>query len=453
MATVKPRSWTGADGKLHKAWRVSYTDAQGKRHKPQFATKREADEFRDKAVGEVRSGTHTPDSQSITLEKAGESWLKQRELDGIEETSLASYRSRFNLHLKPRAIASEKLSRITRPMVVALKKELQTDLSAAMARKVMTTLKMIMNHAIDEGTVAVNVAGTVKFRKPPRPEPVVIPTKEDLEKLIGGSALLPDDLRLYATLPPAKERTELAQAGKSRLMEAIAAEARPRKRALLIQIARTHAMVVTAIWTGLRASEARGLRWDNVNFSTKTITVVERADIFGKIGAPKSKTSVRNIPMSPLVLAALTEWRKICPSGQDNLVFPNPDGKNASHTNFVKREWYELQEALGWVMPSGRFRQTLKKIDGGVTVAEEVLNKDGKRIEILETRYNWHTLRHAFASLCCEMGFPPKKIQGLMGHATISITMDLYSHLWPSEDDDHARFEKAQTAVIANAAA
>lgn len=436
MATIKQRFWGGDDGKQNMAWRFSYTDAQGKRHKPQFPTKREAEAYRDEVLPAVRKGTHVPDSSSITLAEAGERWLTQRELDGVEDTSLASYRSRFRLHLKPRAIASEKLSRIIRPMVVALKTELQTDLSPAMARKCMTTLKMILNHAIEEGTAAVNIAATVKFKKSARPKQVVITTKEDLKTLITASALAPEEIQALDELPDS------------------------RKRDHLVQKMRTHAMIVVAIMAGPRASESRGLGWPNVDFTSHSIRIVERADIKGKMGAPKSRAGTRSVPMAPMVENVLTAWKKYCPKGDLGLVFPNEAGAAASHTNFVKREWFELHAALGWTAPSARFRQQQRKgKDGkplldqqGQPAMEDVLDEAGKRIEIWETRYNWHLLRHAYASLLIEQGFPAKRVQALMGHANISITMDLYGHLWPNEEDDHARLAKAQHGLISDAA-
>lgn len=49
-----------------------------------------------------------------------------------------------------------------------------------------------------------------------------------------------------------------------------------------------------------------------------------------------------------------------------------------------------------------------------------------------------HVLRHVAASLWIEQGLQPKKVQELLGHATLSMTMDLYGHLWRDNDEDEA---------------
>ena len=57
------------------------------------------------------------------------------------------------------------------------------------------------------------------------------------------------------------------------------------------------AMFITAIFTGMRISELRGLTWDCVDFDRRVIKVSMRADEFGAMGAPKSRAGVRDIPI------------------------------------------------------------------------------------------------------------------------------------------------------------
>src|SRR5262249_60239719 len=64
-------------------------------------------------------------------------------------------------------------------------------------------------------------------------------------------------------------------------------------------------LLLTAIFTGLRASELRGLRWDDVDFKRGELHVRQRADRHGKIGRPKSAAGERTVPLPPLVLCGL----------------------------------------------------------------------------------------------------------------------------------------------------
>ena len=79
-------------------------------------------------------------------------------------------------------------------------------------------------------------------------------------------------------------------------------------------------LFVTAIFTGMRASELRGLTWDNVDFERKVIAVRQRANLWGEIAAPKLAAGEREIPMSPMVVNALREWRLACPKGEPTRV-------------------------------------------------------------------------------------------------------------------------------------
>ena len=99
--------------------------------------------------------------------------------------------------------------------------------------------------------------------------------------------------------------------------------------------ARHRPLIVTAVFTGMRASELRGLPWWAVDFDKRTITVRQRADEWGTIGMPKSAAGQREIPMSPTVLNTLREWKLACPKGELDLVFPNTLGKVQPLTNIA----------------------------------------------------------------------------------------------------------------------
>ena len=60
--------------------------------------------------------------------------------------------------------------------------------------------------------------------------------------------------------------------------------------------------LTTAIFTGLRASELRGLTWDDVDLDRQVLTVRQRADRWGTIGSPKSDAGKREMPLAPAVI-------------------------------------------------------------------------------------------------------------------------------------------------------
>ena len=132
-------------------------------------------------------------------------------------------------------------------------------------------------------------------------------------------------------------------------------------------------LLLTAIFTGLRASELRGLRWDDIDFDKRELHVGQRADCYSKIGNPKSEAGERTVPLTPMVLNTLREWKLKCPKGTLGLVFPTGKGNVRSHSNIVKRELAPIE------------------IAAGVTVTEP-------RVRAKYT--GLHVLRHFYASWC-----------------------------------------------------
>ena len=277
MATVRKRSWQSGD-EIRTAWVADYFDQDGRRHIKTCRTKKEADSFLVHARHEIARGVHTPESTSITVAEAARLWLEKGELEHLERATLRQYRNHVRLHINP-LIGSVKLARLSTPAIEGFRDALLKSGSRVMARKMLTSLKSIIGEAQRRGLVAQNAAQPVK----------VDVKKRDQKKLVVGRDI------------PSKED-----------IQTILAQAEGRWRPLF----------VTAIFTGMRASELRGLLWGDVDFTEKVIHVRQRADQWGAMGAPKSAAGIRTIPMSPMVVNALREWRLACPQGQSQSRLP-----------------------------------------------------------------------------------------------------------------------------------
>jgi len=110
-------------------------------------------------------------------------------------------------------------------------------------------------------------------------------------------------------------------------------------RAMLEHAGQLRPLLTTAIFTGLRASELRGLEWEDVNFELRVLTVRQRADRWNTLGSPKSSAGRREVPLAPIVITTLREWKLAFPrfagDGERRLrfVFPDSDGGIDSHHN------------------------------------------------------------------------------------------------------------------------
>ncbi len=374
---VRKRAWIAPDGAAKTAWLVDYRDQSGKRRSKQFRTKKEADAYADKARQEVRQGTHTHDRSSITLLEAAGLWIDAAEAEGRERSTVKRYRELANLHVVPR-FGALKLSQLTAAQVQEWRLELLRTQSRAMAAKILSALSAILNHAQNTGKIAQNVARGVKVGKAKRDKARIVP---------------PDRADLKAMIAAATE-TE-----------------RP--------------LILTAITTGLRSSELRGLRWQDVDLDAATVTVCQRADQWGEIGPPKSEAGHRTIPIPPELVKELKVWKLRCKPSKLGLVFPSNAGTPIRHNNLLRRVYFPLQVRAGLGVP---------KLDKeGKPVVELV---DDEEIPVLTGKYGFHMLRHAAASGWIASGVDLKRLQVWIGHENIQLTLDTYGHLLTDQQRD-----------------
>lgn len=167
---------------------------------------------------------------------------------------------------------------------------------------------------------------------------------------------------------------------------------------------------------GLRRGEILGLRWSDVDFGKRLIHVRHTMQRLGAgtgrvFGPPKTQRSRRTVPMPAMVATALErqkrqqadELRHV--SGETNtydLVFTTSIGTPLEPTN-LRRDFNAL------------------------------IVKAGVR------RIRFHDLRHTCASLLMAQGVSPRVVMDVLGHSTLSVTMDLYSHVMPSALLDASR--------------
>lgn len=169
-----------------------------------------------------------------------------------------------------------------------------------------------------------------------------------------------------------------------------------------------HALYVLAITTGMREGELLGLRWEDVDLTGQAVHVRQSLAYVrgqGLVFTPtKTHRSQRAIELSAPAVDALRRHRKaqaerrliLGPDWHDiGIVFPGPFGRPMHPAHFYRWHFQRLVKRAG--VPSIRF----------------------------------HDLRHTCATLLLASGVNPKVVQERLGHATISVTMDTYSHVLP----------------------
>ena len=359
--SVRKRSWTTRSGEVKEAFIVDYFDQDGDRHIRTFERKKDADDFHASVRIAVKQGLHSAPSKSITVAEAAESWIKRVEADGRERTTVRQYRQHIDLHIAPR-LGKVKLANLTPKSIESFRDDLLQRVSRPLARKVLVSLKSLLRaakhaHLTADVSIARNRRGEVRLE-------------------VGRDIPTPGEIkRLIAAARPGRQRS----------------------------------LLLVAALCGLRASELRGLRWADVDLKAAALRVRQRADRWGNIGAPKSETSEREIPLPPEALSELREWWMACAKTDGDLAFPTRTGRVEHHAG--------LSRALEVVMKNAG-----------------VIDKAGS------PKYSLHAFRHFFASWCLNRKpegreLPAKEVQALLGHSSIVMTMDVYGHLFPQGSD------------------
>ncbi|MEO4000335.1 tyrosine-type recombinase/integrase [Mesorhizobium sp. CAU 1732] len=392
---IRQRTWIH-NGKPGSAWVVDYRDQHGKRHIKTFKLKKDALAFDAQTHVEVSGRIHVADADTITVAAAGKHWLASCDAAGLERSTVNQYRQHLDLHIVP-FIGTKRLNEISVPMVRGFMDALQDNgRSAAMLRAVRVSLGSLLSDAQERGLVVRNAvkdigrskgkAASAARHEQPVQVGVDLPTREEVRAILSAAS------------------------GKPRIF------------------------IMTAILTGMRASELRGLRWADLDFHKNEVTIRQRADAYQEIGSPKSVKGRRTIPLPGDLVFALKAWKDECPKGDLDLVFPTGTGAIEYHANIVKR----------WFHPP--------QIEAGVTVKTDKVDKRGE--PVLAPKYSGlHALRHFYASWCINrpedggLGLPPKVVQDRMGHSSIQVTLDVYSHLFP-KGDDGSQMDRAASALL-----
>ncbi len=171
--------------------------------------------------------------------------------------------------------------------------------------------------------------------------------------------------------------------------------------------------------TGLRTGELVGLKWDDIDFENRTLTISRTMEFRYKVGEwrvgpPKSKSGYRTIPLTYEAIRILKAQKE----------------KN-SKIKVINMEWADQVFLCrkGEPVKNSAYDTALFKICDKVGIK----------------RFSMHVLRHTFATRCIEAGMMPKTLQKILGHSNIGIMMNLYVHI--TEDEKNKEIDLVADAL------
>jgi len=395
---IRKRTWKNADGAATTRWMVDVVDANGRRERRQFDSRKEADAYRVATEGQIRAGTFRGDASKRTVKDAADSFLTYCEgrrsrgermtrqnyktMDGHIGNYICRDPGRHDGKVRPTrltefegGLGSIKLGQLTTSTVIRFRDDLrEAGVSIVTTRKILSTLQQLLGHAVTHDMVGTNVARGVKVigRRDEGARKVVPPAKEALRALL---AVADQDFRVKLAFASA---------------------------------------------TGVRAGELHALRWQHLDLGTGELRVEARVDAYGEEDVTKTAAGMRTIPLAQPLILMLKHWKlRTKWKAPADLVFPNRRGGYTGHDNMIKRKFLPLFDTLA----------TRHREEPDIYAAPPA-------------RFNWHALRHFAVSCWIEAGLSPKTVQTFAGHSSLQVTMDRYGHLFKS--DDH---QKAMDAI------
>lgn len=334
---------------------------RGKQHKESFGSMSEAREEKGKRdSGEkrpksrVRFGTYFP------------KWIKSyagRTSRGFSESTRREYRRPIETHAVP-CWKTWRVAEIESADIRDLFGTMRGNgCSTSEIKKLKAALSVMFATAVEDGIVTINPVLGVRI--PPSPD-------GDLEQEDKAKALTRTDLAIILAAIPSESR-------------------------LFFEFL-TH--------TGLRISEAIGLRWEHLDLGENPKVLVREQLYKGVRKRLKSKEGKRDIPLSPGMTRRLLTLRRDDYKGPRSPVFASKAGTPLRPENVYRRV----------LAPSA--------IGAGFKIEVEIDGKAKTRSAI-----SFHTFRHTCASLLFDAGRNVKQVQAWLGHADPSFTLSTYIHL------------------------
>ena len=348
-------------------------DKNGKQKRKAFygKTRQEVQKKMTAALNDINLNAYTEPSK-LTLEMWLNTWLNEYALNSIKQSTRVSYETFITKHINP-IIGKHKLQNL-RPDIIQKfyndklengRLDGKGGLSPKTIKNTHVMLHEALGQAFKNGLISRNVTEAVTLPKITKKEMRVL-TSDEQSKLLK-----------------------------------------------LCSNENNGIFIILALSTGMRLGEILGLQWKDIDFTNKLLTIkrtINRlknydSNIDAKtaliINSPKTENSIRVIPLNDKILKYLKSYKSFQTKkyfsvgiyiGQDTFVFPNSLGNTGEP-------------------------KTYQKIFTAITKQADIKN------------VHFHCLRHTFATRALEEGIPAKTVSEILGHANVSTTLDLYSHV------------------------
>ena len=195
-------------------------------------------------------------------------------------------------------------------------------------------------------------------------------------------------------------------------------------------------MFTVLLGTGCRIGEALGLRWQDLDYDKRTISINHSLSYYQKpesnksvlrISKPKTEAGIRTIPMLDIVKDAF------------EMLYEEQLENGFNESEIDGMSGFIFCNRFGTVPNPQTVNHTIKRIANSYNADEVVRAKKERRDPIILPNFSCHHLRHTFCTRLCENETNLKVIQSIMGHRNIETTMDIYAEA--TEEKKQESFE------------
>ena len=201
-------------------------------------------------------------------------------------------------------------------------------------------------------------------------------------------------------------------------------------------------MFTVLLGTGCRIGEALGLRWQDLDYDRRTISINHSLSYYQKpdtnksvlrISKPKTEAGIRTIPMLDVVKDAF------------QMLYEEQLENGFNETEIDGMSGFIFCNRFGTVPNPQTVNHTIKRIANSYNADEVVRAKKERRDPVILPNFSCHHLRHTFCTRLCENETNLKVIQSIMGHRNIETTMDIYAEA--TEEKKQESFENLATKL------
>ena len=195
-------------------------------------------------------------------------------------------------------------------------------------------------------------------------------------------------------------------------------------------------MFTVLLGTGCRIGEALGLRWQDLDYDKRTISINHSLSYYQKpesnksvlrISKPKTEAGIRTIPMLDIVKDAF------------EMLYEEQLENGFNESEIDGMSGFIFCNRFGTVPNPQTVNHTIKRIANSYNADEVVRAKKERRNPIILPNFSCHHLRHTFCTRLCENETNLKVSQSIMGHRNIETTMDIYAEA--TEEKKQESFE------------